>query len=298
MSPIQNKRFVDELVDGNCSIDLVGWDPQKHSALDKVFSSPSKTVHLTNCNMQLNKYTSKPELLVTHSTVINQSTRQFKIKDIETVGSQQITLDQLQFLNEGDKVSIKEKVINVNESQKVGKGKSKQEIRIADSTDSAILTLWEGDIDESYQISKVNVRIWSGTRTLSFPKFGASISKIDNIGDVKTVPAFQPDSPIEGLAIIGVMDLTKFKACVSCKAKVPVSDTSDMLVTCLKCNTTQSVSTAASMMTKLILQKSDGNIMTLVAYENMLHYILSGEDITPETSSKLNPLMPQLIVSM
>ena len=46
LSPIQNKRFVGELVDGNCSIDLVGWDPQKHSALDKVFNSPSKTDQL------------------------------------------------------------------------------------------------------------------------------------------------------------------------------------------------------------------------------------------------------------
>ena len=78
--------------------------------------------------MQLNKYTNKPELLVTRSTVINQSTRQFEIKDIETVGSQQITLYQLQFLNEGDKVSIKVKVINVNEYRKDGKGKLKQEI--------------------------------------------------------------------------------------------------------------------------------------------------------------------------
>ena len=78
---------------------------------------------------------------------------------MNTVGSQEIQLNELSEQDEYDKVTIKAQIIKVNEPQKFGPGNLKQDVIIADSTATAKLMLWESDVNmlletKSYQMSR------------------------------------------------------------------------------------------------------------------------------------------------
>ena len=97
-------------------------------------------------------------------------------------------LNQLNDLDEYDRVTVKVKVVEIQATEIVGKGKQKQEVIIADATASAKLTLWEDvntlELYHSYHFSRVLIRSFKGIRYLSLPTDGATIAEIDDIGDV------------------------------------------------------------------------------------------------------------------
>ena len=62
--------------------------------------------------------------------------------DIKTVGTRQVKLQEIASLDEYDVVTVTSMVIAVNEPQKVGQAKLKQEM-IADITGTAAVHLWE-----------------------------------------------------------------------------------------------------------------------------------------------------------
>ena len=66
---------------------------------------------------------------------------------MNTVGSQEIQLNELSEQDEYDKVTIKAQIIKVNEPKKFGPGNLKQDVIIADSTATAKLMLWESDVN-------------------------------------------------------------------------------------------------------------------------------------------------------
>ena len=88
-----------------------------------------------------------------------------------------------------DPVNVQGKVTKVNGPMSVHTGKKKQDVVIADSSASAKLTIWEemiGSIIEgtSYKFSNVFVLEYAGLKSLSFPKEGGNIEKIDDIKGV------------------------------------------------------------------------------------------------------------------
>ena len=179
ISPIKNKRFVGELVDAQHSIPIVGFDPSKQQALFTISNSATKEVKLSNCNLQLNKFTKKPEILVQRRTVVSKSDTNIQVDNPHTVGSTSICLAERSSLNDGDKVNVRIKVINIRDKKKTGKNLTKQEVIIADKTDNAVLTLWEGDMDslelgESYDLNKITVKIFCGDHTFSYPRYHKS----------------------------------------------------------------------------------------------------------------------------
>ena len=164
-------------MDESESISLVGFDHVKHQQLLAVAKSPSKMLKLNKCDLQLNKFSKKPEIMVKRHTIVSESSRELNIPDTDTIGSKSISISDLTSIKEGDKVNVRVKVIDIREAKKVGKNLTKQEVIIADKTGNTILTLWESDIDtltiaESYHVTKLNVRIFCGSYTLSFPKIG------------------------------------------------------------------------------------------------------------------------------
>ena len=107
-------------------------------------------------------------------------------------------------------------VVKVDEPQKVGEGRNKQEVKIADSTSSASLTLWESDINslkvgQCYQLNQFAVRIFRGRHHLSYPPTSASVDLIDDIGEV--VEDALLDDPatnhnlVKAVTVIGVNQL-------------------------------------------------------------------------------------------
>ena len=94
--------------------------------------------------------------------------------NLKTIGSKQISLNQLSAMNEFDRVTVTITVVKADDPQLVGEGKTKQEITIADATSSAVLTMWETDIDsyalkigQSYQLNRVQVRIFKESTLFS-----------------------------------------------------------------------------------------------------------------------------------
>lgn len=80
-------------------------------------------------------------------------------------------------------------MIKISDPAKVGKGLTKQEVTIANRTEAALLTLWEGDVGTldiglSYQFNRLIVCTYRGNHQLSLPATGASVDLIDDIGDV------------------------------------------------------------------------------------------------------------------
>jgi len=118
---------------------------------------PSQRVpaSISNCALQLNKYSQKTEILIKRYTNIQPGSKEFNIENVNSIGSTTIKLSDL---NDGDIVNVNIKVLEINDPVKVGKNLTKQEILIADGSGNAVLTLWENDINtlellQCYQVT-------------------------------------------------------------------------------------------------------------------------------------------------
>ena len=102
-------------------------------------------------------------------------------KSLRTKASREISLKEVAEKRVYSNVSFRAKVINVEDAVKLSGALSKQEVVVADATAAARMTVWEADIKmfESYYFdNKMNGNYFSK------PKDDASISRIDDIGDV------------------------------------------------------------------------------------------------------------------
>lgn len=102
-------------------------EPGTTYALEK-FLQKGLPVTLANVQIQKNKITQKLEILLKKHTQVNQSSAQFEITDVATLGSEAITLAELEQKAEYNRVTVRAKVFSVQPSEKVGQGKTKQEI--------------------------------------------------------------------------------------------------------------------------------------------------------------------------
>lgn len=172
---------------------------------------------------------------------------------------------------------------------------TKQEVLIADSTGNTTLTLWEDDLNslelhECYHITKVNVRVFGGDHGLSFPRFGASTAKIEDIGTVNETRAYPTQDEALGLSIIGVKDLFDFKICIGCNFKIQVTDCEREIIKCTKCNMSQQITQSPiRKMAKLLLEGPNVTMVTLVAYEDMLKVLVPAGDITEKALLECKP---------
>ena len=150
---------------------------------------------------------------------------------------------------------------------------------VGDNTGKVILTLWDQQTDslESYYLTKLNIRIFRGQHTLSYPQFGAFFTTIEDIGDILEEEDEPAEPSMEGVEIGGVKDLARYKTCIlsTCKAKILVADD---LVTCEKCNTSQVAQLAKTkLMAKLILIDVDLKPHTFVAHEHTTFSLCVGK---------------------
>ena len=78
------------------------------------------------------------------------------------------------------------KVLRISEKQEVKAELEKQDITISDATGTARLTLWQEnigklDVDDSYEIKDLIVNSYNGTKYLTSPKSGCTITPLDDI---------------------------------------------------------------------------------------------------------------------
>ena len=200
---------------------MVGFNQEQHEF--EQFLQKGIPIILNDIQIQENKFTQKLEVVLKKYTKMEQSLVKFEIKDITTLGSDTISIAELTGKSEYERVTVKAKVINMEPPAKVGQNKTKQEIFIADKTATANLTVWEGDVDkleigESYQFNRLVVRFYRGKKHLSYPSWGATRHKIDDIGEVldEDCNLDNEDTLIQSVNVIGV-HLEQVYNCFYCK---------------------------------------------------------------------------------
>lgn len=138
----------------------------------------------------------------------------FKVEDLKIIGAKKISLSELPTRREYDRTIVQDYVLKLDIPKIVGGGKRKQDITIADTTASTILTVWEEDIrtlklEQSYQFNCVTVRTFQGKFNLSLPLMGASIEEIDDLEDIveESADADNIDEVIQEAKVIAVNQL-------------------------------------------------------------------------------------------
>lgn len=108
------------------------------------------------------------------SEELYRSCANFKVENLETVGTEEIVLSQLSNSKEFDRVTFSAQVLKVDSAKTVGGAKTKQDVTLADHTSTGVLTVWEKDVGtlkvrQSYKFNRMVVLTFRGKTTLSFP---------------------------------------------------------------------------------------------------------------------------------
>ena len=273
VSPLKPSRYFDgEITDGDSVIRIVGFDKVQRQMLH-TYCNQKTPISLKNCQIQRNKYHGKLEVVLKGNTKIEQSSIEFEIPDMRTIGSPLIPLCNLDEYEEYDKVTIRAKVIKVKEPQRIGTGKLKQDIVIADATGKCSLTLWEAYVNtlqlhKSYQLSRVTVKVFMGKHHLSIPFTG---STVEDISDIENLDSEDEEQYLSEVTIIGVQQLDTFYTCMNCKKHV--EPTTDIGGTCSSCKTTQRLYNPKVSAKLFIKGKGDENPIPLRAHGDIVRNI-------------------------
>ena len=270
VSPLRPSKYFDgEITDGDTVIRMVGFDKAQKQQLD-TFCHEKVPISLQNCQIQRNKYSAKLEVVLKSSTKIQRSPVEFEIADMKNVGSPLVPLCDLNKTNEYDRVTIRAKIIKAREPQTVKTGKTKQDYVIADATGKATLTVWESYINSlqpqsSYQLNRLQVRIFMGKHYLSIPVSGTSFDEISDVENLDSDSDISEDEEefLKHVTIVGVQHLDTMYTCMNCKTRIEANK--DKLGTCLSCNTTQHMS-SPKQFAKLFIKGKTEQVFSLHTY--------------------------------
>lgn len=295
LSPSKPKEttFYGELSDGEAVIPLVGFDKAQWRKLEH-FRQSQKPLSLINCQITLNKTTGKPQVVVKNYTAVQESPNTgIHINDPNTLASPILPISHIGTLDEYDRVTVRAAVLKVKDPQSVSKGKTKQEIIVADESGTIPLTLWEEDIGilvqyTSYQLNRVQVHKFLGKYELTFPRFGASFHEIEDLQDVCQYTESNNDlDHVTSATIVVVGQLESTVSCISCKKNMCVTIESD-IIECNSCDTKQrarNIKTTA----KLYVEDGCQNSFSFRAYQDMLTEIAQTPDVTSDNLLQSEP---------
>ena len=285
VSPLKPSKYFDgELTDGDAIIRFVGFQKEQRERLH-AFCEEKKPIAIKNCQVKWSKFKNQLEIILKSSSEVEPSENEFHVPDLKTVGSALITLNQLNEYDEYDRITVKALVKEVEEPQTVGGGKIKQGALLCDSTGSATITLWEGDVGmlivgKSYQLNRVIIRRFLGQYHLSMPPSGATAEEIDDLENViatSTSITKKEDHELMTNVTVAGVQLENLHTCVSCKAELTTSET---VTTCTNCNATQ-IKGTCKQTAKLIISSASSRV-TVRAYKEALTAITLKDKVTSE----------------
>ena len=215
--------FEAKLTDGQKSMRVVCFQPNQQDRLRRL-KETKDSVALVGCEVKKSRFSEELKAVLKTSSQINSSPEKFKLGDVGEEDSN-IKLKSLAKKNNFEKVTLNVKVLRVEDVAKVSGNLKKQDITIADDTAAERLTLWEGDVgrmeeDECYRLCNIVVRSYQGVKYLSFPKAGADMTTIGDIGDVVVDDLAEDFTTVDGAVVIGVLTLDSYLASIVCKSKV------------------------------------------------------------------------------
>ena len=201
VSPVKRSRKNDtvryfhcELTDGKKIVKLVSFDPALQSVLKDACEKDS-TISLSKCQVKPSRDNPEQlEILLSPRSKVDSSPRKLSVnRQLKlTPDNKTINLEDIGDISINQIVSVRAKVTEVQEPKvitaKHGKQLTKQDVTIADQTESSRIVLWEEDVgslevNKSYYFKNVGVRQYPDQNFLSMGP--ASSSKaIDDIGEV------------------------------------------------------------------------------------------------------------------
>lgn len=228
------------------------------------------------------------DLLLKSCTKLSKSPKNFIIPAAdfdESTSPKDITLNELQELDDYSGVNVDVKIMSVGEVQHVGvAGPKKQDVIIADSSGLARLTLWEKDTDslreqQCYHFTNFLVREFNGRKYLVMTRYDSTVQEIPEISCCKEFKELEPEpsNSIKAAKIIAVLSLETHNLCFGCKARVEPG--TPPFGRCSQCYMTQLYETCSVMMTaKLLFMTKDDEgqhrMHSLLAQGTMLEKII------------------------
>ncbi len=278
----RSSYFQATLTDGDAAMRVVGFQPSQREKLETL-KEKAEPISLHNCQLKRAWASDDLEILLRSSSTFQHSPKKFKAANIAELGSSNCTVDKIANRTVYDKVSIRAKVVRVDQPVKVSGNLTKQDLALADATGSIKLTLWQdkiGSIEQgtSYHFTNMVVRTYLHTKYLSMPKEGASIDKIEDIGSVADDDLPETDTTIRSAEVIGVASLDNYNACLSCKGKVDGLD--DTLGSCTKCSMTQRLNKCKKQLRAKLYISSGEDYFTLQAFGSNVSDIAGKQDVT------------------
>ena len=260
------RYFDGSLTDGSKTVRVVGFDTKIQQKLAD-FQARKEPVAILNCEVKEGKWNSGLEVHTRKSTDIQKSPTKLDATAIITkLPTDLITLDQLQTIENFQRVTVKIKVISVKHEEEVKKGLLKQDCVVGDATGTAKITVWEDNVglftvDESYKLSGAMVRSFKGNKYLSIPKYDFTVEPIDDIGTVNTSTETDEIRILEDVEVRGVKFFDSYKGCYTCKGKVTPTTGK-----CNRCNSIQRLDKCYDQVTAKLELGNDTNSYTDISF--------------------------------
>lgn len=249
VSPLKQGRksqyFEGQLSDGTHQVRFVGFSRKQHEDLQKAMTD-QQTVRLLDCEIKKSRYAEKYEVIVKKTSTISPSPKQIDLSSIRDLDNE-IKLEDVASKDPYDQISVKVKVLKIDDPVTVNGGLTKQDVIISDNTGTVKFTIWEDvvnllEVGQSYHLKNVVVREYMNQKYISMSKTSSEIGILnDDIGpviedqDIQTMFNASDETRFESTDIIGVQNIDTCKMCINCK--VPVNQLSDSLLGfCPKCN--------------------------------------------------------------
>lgn len=288
------RYFDGKLNDGKTSCRVVGFDTKQQQRCEE-FREKKEAMSLVNCKDRSSKWGPQLEVTMHGNTEVQKSPTTFDVATLVTSASTEIGLDQLQGLQNYQKVTVRVKVVSVKEESEAQGGLRMQDYIIGDATGAAKLTVWERNVGifkegSSCKLSGLKVQMYNGKKFLSMPRENCEIAGIDDTGDVEKELG-DDENKLED-AIVGVMLLNTYSNCFSCKGKVAV--TGGTLGKCSKCNITLHADKCTQEMSaKLVVEggqkEKKAMCKNLSIFSSILKKICQGTDVTEDNLLTADP---------
>ena len=114
---------------------------------------------------------------------------------------------------------------------------------------------------------------------LSEPKEGASVEKMDDIGEVAEDDLPEDTVTIEGVTVAAAT-ISEYSSCVACNSKVEPLQSNTQIAQCTKCSLQQLTTTARQHTSANLLINVGVEYMQLTAFNNILEQIVNGREIS------------------
>ena len=214
------------LADNTSKVRVVGFEVHQQKKLNELYQN-NVPIQLVDCEVKKARHGQGYEVLLKSSTQIKESPKKLdalSLKDDATDTSKPISLEELQAIDNYEKITVLVKAMSTNPPDTVN-DIPHQDAFVADHTGTVRVSLWGDSINSiqqntSYQLSNFAVREYHSKKYLNMSKQDSLIEIAPDIGTVIEATQEEEETTIDSVQIVGVPLLDMYKACLQCKARV------------------------------------------------------------------------------